>query len=527
MASTISYSLAPNPKWVFVDLYGRPMGAGSLYSYRSLDKTQLKFIYQDPAGNFPYTDPILIDANGTTGPLYFEFDSATPDDLYYLEVYDSQGVLQWTIDNFSGAGGGGGGGNITTVNNIENLVINNVFWRNSGSTANPIANLVTKLAPGCHAGLADTAANAGPDILFLKNNLNATDQITFPFFTLGTQPLTGDVTPVQYLKYVCTNTPSGETQKCIQIPIISNVQNLTNQDVSETIWARCNSGTPSLTLQWRTFFGDGVGASPDVITPIQTFTLTSAWQKFTVTADTVPDVTGKTLGPCGNSGLFLQIQFPLGSACDIDLIKPSLYLGALVPAADFLLYDDIDGKLNVPRTGDVRPNYSVIAPLGFILLNDGTIGNASSNATTRANIDTFPLFNLLWNNTSNADLQLFNSTGTPISRGANAIADFDANNQLSLPKQLGRNIAGYGSGSGLTARTLGEVIGTETDTLAQNQLPASLNVSINCTTNVATGGNEASVGGSTPVPTTIINSGGGQPINNMQPTVFADFIIKL
>ncbi len=521
---TQTFSLAPNPKWYFVTFTGLPAGGGSLYSFSSLNPQVPKFIFQDAAGQLPYPNPILIDANGTLGPLYFEFDPTMPDDLYFLEVKDAQGNLLWDINDFS-PGTAGGGGNITTVNNIENLVINNVFWRNIGSTPNPITALNTTLSPGCHAGFAATASNAGPDIIFLKNTAVNTDQITFTNFSRGTTPLFPDVTPVQYLNYACTTSNPGETKKCIQIPIISNVQNLINQPASLSMWARANSGSNTLTLQWRTFYGDGTGATPDLITPIQVITLTSSWQKFTINSNNIPNILGSTPGGCGNSGLFLQIQYPLNTACNIDLTKPSIFLGATVPLTDFLLYDDIDGKLNVPRTGSVRPNYDVIAPLGWVLLNDGTIGNASSNATTRANIDTFPLFNIIWNNTN---AQLFNSAGTPISRGASSIADFDANNQLSLPKQLGRTIASYGSGAGLQTYILGETRGKEAQ--IASDLPAHTHAapaSGNFVTNEAAAGVYAAGTQGTIHNATGLNATSGNPVSNLQPTVFANFIIKL
>lgn len=544
----ISYLLAPNPKWYIADLVGRPLGGGYLATYRSLDKTQQKFVYQDPGGNFvwPYSNipntalqGILFDENGAQGPFYWSVDSSNLNDTYFLEVYDAGGVLQWTADNFAPPGSGGGG-NVTTGINIDNLVINNVFWRNLSNNTNPatpisISSTYTVIAPGCHAGLSLTQTatppqNAGPDIVLLKNNTLATDIISFPYFTLGTQPLTGDVAPVQYLNYKCTGAGIGETQKCIQIPITCGVQNLTNKAVTFTIWARGNSGANTLTIQWRTFYGDGAGASADDLSPIQILALSAGWGQFNISAN-VPDVTGKTLGGCGNSGLFLQIQYPLGATFDIDLTKPSIYLGSLSPIEDFMSYDRIDGVLNVPRSGDVRPSYGQ-APLGWINMNDGTIGNASSNATTRANIDTFPLYNLIWNSVSNTFAPLTNSAGTPVARGANAIADFTANNRITLTRTLGRVLGCYGAGSGLTSRSLGEFLGAETAVIAQTNLPAGQ--LSGCTvsgTNLLSGAGSAITGLGPPggVGTNVnINLGGsGTPFGIMQPSTFANFMIKL
>jgi hypothetical protein len=116
-------------------------------------------------------------------------------------------------------------------------------------------------------------------------------------------------------------------------------------------------------------------------------------------------------------------------------------------------------------TGDVKVSFKTAADIGWVPMNDGTIGDGSSGASTRANADTEALFTLLWNNTVNADCAV--STG----RGANAAVDFAAHKTIALPKALGRNIAVSGTGSGLTARALASVIGVET--ITTTHLPVS------------------------------------------------------
>lgn len=117
-------------------------------------------------------------------------------------------------------------------------------------------------------------------------------------------------------------------------------------------------------------------------------------------------------------------------------------------------------------TGDAKITLKTTADSGWVMMNDGSIGNASSSATTRANADTVDLFTLLWNNISD--------TWAPVSsgRGANAAADFAANKRLTLPRQLGRALSISGAGSSLTSRALGEYLGVETKTLTTTELPA-------------------------------------------------------
>jgi hypothetical protein len=87
-------------------------------------------------------------------------------------------------------------------------------------------------------------------------------------------------------------------------------------------------------------------------------------------------------------------------------------------------------------TGDAKLTYKTTADATWILLDDGSIGDASSSATTRANADTSALFVLLYNAVPALVVQ--NSAGTPVSRGASAAADFAAHRRLVIPKTLGR-----------------------------------------------------------------------------------------
>ena len=145
MAQTNLPFLGFDPFWYIADLVGLPLAGGSMYTWRSLAKTTPKFIYQDGDPNLlnPWPNPVVFDENGQQGPFYFLNDSANPNETYFIQVFDSSGNLVWDIDGYLPPASGSGGGGSSAVYNINNLVINGVFWRNTGSTANPIANLST------------------------------------------------------------------------------------------------------------------------------------------------------------------------------------------------------------------------------------------------------------------------------------------------------------------------------------------------------------------------------------------------
>ena len=173
-------------------------------------------------------------------------------------------------------------------------------------------------------------------------------------------------------------------------------------------------------------------------------------------------------------------------------------------------------------TGDVKLTLKTTADSGWVLMDDKTIGNAASGATGRANADTAGLFTLLWDNT--ADAQCAVSSG----RGASAAADFAANKTIALPKALGRALATYGSGSGLTARVLAQTLGTETHILSTAEMPAhthpqAVDTLLTSGAGVADASavNFGSTGGTTQ------STGGGGAHQNMQPTLFLNTMIKL
>jgi hypothetical protein len=122
-------------------------------------------------------------------------------------------------------------------------------------------------------------------------------------------------------------------------------------------------------------------------------------------------------------------------------------------------------------TGDAKITLKTTADVGWVLMNDGTIGSATSGAT-RANADTKALFTLLYNNLIDANAPIQTSAGGATTRAAqtSAATAWTNNCRMSLTKNLGRALAIGGAGSGLTARTLGQTLGEENHTQSQAEL---------------------------------------------------------
>jgi hypothetical protein len=105
----------------------------------------------------------------------------------------------------------------------------------------------------------------------------------------------------------------------------------------------------------------------------------------------------------------------------------------------------------------MRTSINSFYPYGWVPMNDGSIGNASSNADTRANVDTWQLFNLIWTigkpfdsgALSNPVALMVTSTGSLANYGSSAIADFNANRRISLTKSMGLVMMGTAPASSL------------------------------------------------------------------------------
>jgi hypothetical protein len=131
------------------------------------------------------------------------------------------------------------------------------------------------------------------------------------------------------------------------------------------------------------------------------------------------------------------------------------------------------GAVTLFTTGDVKLTFKTTADAGWIMMNDGSIGDASSGATY-ANVNTQNLFNLFYANCADADVPLQTSTGTATTRSAQgtAAAAWTAHCRMVLPKALGRMLAVSGAGAGLTSRSLGSATGAETHTQSAGEVVA-------------------------------------------------------
>jgi hypothetical protein len=461
---------SPTLQDALVDKTGIPMAAGTITCYQDNSRTTLKnwFYQSGTPGNYTYIplpNPLTLSAAGTicdingvdTIPFFYPYDeqNETTFEPYYITIVNYNQTNQITRANFPFVAEPETVP-VTGSEDLENYIINNGFWRNVG-TINLTNVTAAIVAPSQHDGFSM------PDIMFIKNTTGGADTCTFERFPLTDTPiLMGDITPEFYLNHTCTAGAS-EIQKCYQFPISLHVNTLASVPYTVTIQAQNASSTTAstITLQILQFTGTGTASpSPSVIaqTPL---VLTNAWAKYTLT-DIFPPTAGLTLGQGQDDALYLQVQMPLGVAFEINFTKPSIYLSSTeVPVNNFQTYDQVDTVINSPRTGDIRTSINAFYPYGWLPMNNGVIGLSVSGVVplavypgyARGNGDTWPLYNLLWNlakpfdtgSTYNPISQMYSNASSVLALanyGANAYADFIANNALALTRSFGAVMMG-------------------------------------------------------------------------------------
>ena len=183
------------------------------------------------------------------------------------------------------------------------------------------------------------------------------------------------------------------------------------------------------------------------------------------------------------------------------------------------------------QTGMAIPFFgiSTYVPIGFILWDDGTIGNTGSIATNTAGQEVFNLYSLLWNSTTNTECQLYDPLGTPIPRGTSASDDFSTNNVLALPRGQGMTVGNAGAAStagGITTsdRVLGQAYGEEEHILIVDEMPSHDH---GVPFGDEGGGTTAAVLGNETITINTDTTGGGGGHNTIQPTTWLTWIIKL
>lgn len=284
-----------------------------------------------------------------------------------------------------------------------------------------------------------------------------------------------------------------------------------------------------------------VGGTADAVTATATPALTGALadgMKFTIVP--TADNTGAVTLAIGELSAVSVVDRD-GNALSSGLWKSgrAMVLEYDSTLGKFRILEDISIGSTGFSTGDVKLTLKTTADTGWVMMNDGTIGDGSSSASTRANSDTVNLFTLLYNNLSDTDAPVLTSAGAATTRAAqgSAATAYANHCRLTLPKVLGRALAGAGAGSGLTSRALGSSSGAETIALSAANMPSGLTATFSVGT-TADGTGKGLFDNSTGVQATNaiipistaslpISGASGTAVSVVQPSVFLNVMIML
>lgn len=273
------YVIAPSLQEYFVDKdSGLPLSGGQVFFFVDTARSVPKDVFEISGSSPSYTytvlpNPVTLSAVGTfqdgSGndiiPYYFPFVSLTDNtpELYYIEVYNSLGVLQFTREGWPNTSTSEGTGEDVTnfVPNGQFLLHDNVpASAANGYVANKLSQDVTIIAQG------GWTFERGP-------SSTATDFVTFPRYGSAITSPTGSP---RYAFQIQTTIAGSDTRKdlCLTFPDVnkfsSNTQayNFYFEGQSKT-----GSAINNVQIIVRKFFGTGGSPSATTETVITSISL--------------------------------------------------------------------------------------------------------------------------------------------------------------------------------------------------------------------------------------------------------------
>ncbi len=117
-------------------------------------------------------------------------------------------------------------------------------------------------------------------------------------FTPGAAPVAG-YEAKQFTRIVTSGQTLAGTYSIIAQGI-ENVRTFAGQTATISFWAKAASGTPKIAVEIEQIFGTGGSPSSTVRTYLGQVTLSTSWNRYSVTAS-IPSISGKTIGTTDNT----------------------------------------------------------------------------------------------------------------------------------------------------------------------------------------------------------------------------------
>ncbi len=154
-----------------------------------------------------------------------------------------------------------------------------------------------------------------------------------PAFSVTQQTFTPGAAPVSgyegkfFARIACTNMGSSTLSSADLWQPIEDVRTLAGQTVTLSFWAKASSNITVKTRYSQVF---GSGGSAENFNEISTVSVTTSWQRFSVTF-TPTSLSGKTVGDASNA-LYVGLAFPYNSTFEIDLWGMQVEAGSTATA---------------------------------------------------------------------------------------------------------------------------------------------------------------------------------------------------
>jgi len=385
MAQNIyQFFIEPSLQELFRDrLTGLPLDSGYIVFYRDKARTEPKPVYKlsgtpnDPVYEV-LPNPLPLTGIGSTSDglgndikiYYNPFDEDGDVDLYYIEVYSNDGVLQFTREGWPQQIDTSSDANLTF---IENYYQDSQFLYHFDLPDNGVIP----------AGQTTTNLSYGGWVFLLPDGFTSVNTVTFNRFPDYVENPT--VSPRYYANFSVVNPNPAETFKDF-VWVNNNVNFLADKTVTLQLEGISNNGFPTnVEIFYQKVYGDG-GSPTDTIF-VDTFTIDPTdWAKYT-TSFTISSNLAKTIGPNDDDEIRFIVRLPSDLVIDLSFVNFMLVEGQF-SVLDHPDVSEYQSKLNALAS-------SIQAP-AFDGSNDGDVLTLGGTTTTAVGADGTPLAALIW-----------------------------------------------------------------------------------------------------------------------------------
>lgn len=349
------YMIAPSLQQGFInEATGELLSYGVVTFYRDADHSQKKPVYtvSGPPDDPIFTElpnPLTLSAIGTFVdpnnnqdiiPYYKPFDDDGNVDLYYITVYSSDNVLQFTRDHYPTV-------NVSsddTITQVENFIPNGQFLMHLDLPDNgeiPSASTVGTDTPIAYGGwifLQDQATSAQDFVTFTRYNAPIDEPEQNPRYACRIQ---------------CTLANPSDSQKDLTV-FFQDVNFMQGQALTLQFTAYSNDGNDhNVTILVKKNYGSG--GSPTTYDTIDTVTVTPEIQNFLINF-TMSSNAGQTLGTGNDDNVAVIFRSPIPSTSDISYTDMMLVAGTFAALTYPPITPEQDKAFALPASLDY-PSY--------------------------------------------------------------------------------------------------------------------------------------------------------------------------